>query len=45
VVFGHWNLKEPLLQPNKIGIDTGAFKYGTLTAIRLPDRKLFQVQR
>jgi serine/threonine protein phosphatase 1 len=45
VVFGHWNLKEPLLQPNKIGIDTGAFKYGTLTAIRLPDRKLFQAQR
>lgn len=45
VVFGHWELTEPLLQPNKIGIDTGVFKYGTLTAIRLPDRRLFQVQR
>ncbi len=45
VVFGHWNLREPLLQPNKIGIDTGVFKYGTLTAIRLPDRTLFQEQR
>ena len=45
LVFGHWKMKEPLLQPNKIGIDTGAYKNGTLTAVRLPDRQIFQVRR
>jgi serine/threonine protein phosphatase 1 len=45
VVFGHWDFAEPLLQPNKIGVDTGAFKHGALTAVRLPDRRIFQVQR
>jgi serine/threonine protein phosphatase 1 len=45
VVFGHWNLPEPLMQANKIGIDTGAFRSGRLTAVRLPDRQIFQVQR
>jgi serine/threonine protein phosphatase 1 len=45
VVLGHYRLAEPLIQPNKIGVDTGAFHGGKLTAIRLPDRELFQVQR
>ena len=45
VVFGHWQMAEPLLQANKIGIDTGAYKSGILTAIRLPDREIFQAQR
>lgn len=45
VVFGHWQLPEPLLQPNKIGIDTGAFRTGILTAVRLPDRAIFQARR
>lgn len=45
VVCGHWNLPEPLVQPNKICIDTGAFRRGKLTAVRLPDRQIFQVQR
>jgi serine/threonine protein phosphatase 1 len=45
VVFGHWSLPEPLMQSNKIGIDTGAFRSGRLTAVRLPDRQIFQVQR
>lgn len=45
VVFGHWKLSAPLMQPNKIGVDTGAFCSGTLTAVRLPDRQIFQVQR
>lgn len=45
VVFGHERLPEPLLQPNKIGIDTGAFRTGRLTAVRLPDRQLFQAKR
>lgn len=45
VVFGHWKLPEPLVQANKIGIDTGAYKTGALTAVRLPDRRIFQAKR
>jgi serine/threonine protein phosphatase 1 len=45
VVFGHWQLREPLLAPNKIGIDTGAYHTGVLTAVRLPDRAIFQARR
>jgi serine/threonine protein phosphatase 1 len=45
VVFGHWPQPEPLLQPNKIGIDTVAYRTGILTAVRLPDRAIFQVRR
>lgn len=45
VVFGHWSLAAPLLQPNKIGVDTGAYKHGILTAIRLPDQRLFTAKR
>ncbi len=45
VVFGHWQQAEPLVQPNKIGIDTGAYRTGVLTAVRLPDRALIQVRR
>ncbi len=42
VVFGHWSYAQPLMQPNKIGIDTGAYETGILTAVRLPDRALYQ---
>jgi serine/threonine protein phosphatase 1 len=45
VVFGHVIYDEPLMQPNKIGIDTGAYETGILTAVRLPDRALFQTHR
>jgi serine/threonine protein phosphatase 1 len=45
VVFGHMQLPAPLMQPNKIGIDTGAYRTGILTAVRLPDRTIFQVRR
>jgi serine/threonine protein phosphatase 1 len=45
VVCGHWDLMEPLLQSNKICVDTSASKDGSLTAVRLPDRRIFQVQR
>lgn len=38
IVFGHCVFKEPLIQDNKIGIDTGAFKEGCdLTCVVLPD--------
>ena len=48
VVYGHWNnatldasgWPSPLILGNTIGIDTIAF--GVLTAIRLPDRRVFQ---
>jgi serine/threonine protein phosphatase 1 len=44
VVFGHYPRSAPILQPNKIGVDTGAHKTGILTAVRLPDRALFQAR-
>jgi len=43
VVFGHTPLPEPLVQPNKIGIDTGAVYGGKLTCVRLPDLVFFSV--
>lgn len=45
VVFGHWELREPLLRSEKIGVDTGAWRTGVLTAVRLPDRAIFQARR
>jgi serine/threonine protein phosphatase 1 len=45
VVFGHWPLRRPLLQPNKIGINTHAYQSGVLTAVRLPDRVVIQAAR
>lgn len=44
VVFGHVEFHEPLLTPTKIGVDTAAYRRGVLTAVRLPDRRLFQVR-
>jgi serine/threonine protein phosphatase 1 len=35
VVHGHTPVREPELRPNRIGIDTGAFFTGRLTALRL----------
>jgi len=43
VVFGHTPLAEPLLEKNKIGIDTGAVYGGRLTCIELPSRRITQV--
>ena len=43
VVFGHTSLYEPLIEKNKIGIDTGAVYGGCLTCIELPSRKIYQV--
>lgn len=42
VVFGHTALYEPLLEKNKIGIDTGAVYGGYLTCIELPSLKIHQ---
>lgn len=43
VVFGHTPLPEPLIETNKIGIDTGAVYGGRLTCIELPTLKIHQV--
>jgi len=43
VVFGHTPFAQPLVQDDKIGIDTGAVYGGHLTGLLLPDRIFFQV--
>jgi serine/threonine protein phosphatase 1 len=41
VVFGHTPLEKPLVEPNKIGIDTGAVYGNTLTCVQLPEVVFF----
>ena len=43
VVFGHWSALGLIAEPNVIALDTGCLWGGALTAIRLEDRKIFQV--
>jgi len=43
VIFGHTPLEFPLVEENKIGIDTGAAMGGMLTCIELPRRRILQV--
>ncbi len=43
VVFGHWSALGLVLRPNLIGLDTGCVWGGKLTAVRLGDRALVQV--
>ncbi|HBB17667.1 MAG: metallophosphatase [Syntrophus sp. RIFOXYC2_FULL_54_9] len=43
IVFGHTPFNKPLIEKNKIGIDTGAVYGGCLTCIELPSRKIHQV--
>ncbi|GCE31595.1 serine/threonine protein phosphatase [Dictyobacter alpinus] len=45
VVFGHWEQSSPMIKVHKIGLDTGAWRTGNLTAIQLPARRIFQVHR
>ena len=42
VVFGHSPFSRPLVEANKIGIDTGAVYGGPLTCVKLPELKFFQ---
>jgi bis(5'-nucleosyl)-tetraphosphatase (symmetrical) len=43
VIFGHWSALGLLLRKNVIALDTGCLWGGPMSAIRLEDRKLFQV--
>lgn len=42
VVYGHTPFDEPLVEPNKIGIDTGCGYDRYLTAVRLPEIEFYQ---
>ncbi|MGR0480261.1 MAG: metallophosphoesterase [Candidatus Electronema sp. V4] len=44
VIFGHTVFKKPLVQRNKIGIDTGAVYGGRLTALLLPEKEFVSVK-
>jgi len=43
VVCGHWSTLGLLLAPNVLMLDSGCLWGGALTALRLPDRRVFQV--
>ena len=43
VVFGHTPLRQVLLRPDRIGIDTGCVYGGKLTCLKLPSREVIQV--
>jgi hypothetical protein len=43
VVCGHWSTLELKLLPNLLMLDSGCLWGGTLTAVRLPDRRVYQV--
>jgi serine/threonine protein phosphatase 1 len=43
VIFGHTPFPEPLVEPNKIGIDTGAVYGNRLTCVQLPELLFFSV--
>jgi bis(5'-nucleosyl)-tetraphosphatase (symmetrical) len=43
VVCGHWSTLELELAPNVLMLDSGCLWGGTLTGVRLPDRRIYQV--
>jgi bis(5'-nucleosyl)-tetraphosphatase (symmetrical) len=43
VIFGHWSALGLKVTPDAIALDTGCLWGGPMTAIRLEDRRLFQV--
>lgn len=43
VIFGHWSTLGLVLRPKLMALDTGCVWGGKLTAVRLSDRALFQV--
>ncbi len=43
LVFGHWSALGLMMRDNLIALDTGCLWGGELTAVRLEDRRVFQV--
>jgi serine/threonine protein phosphatase 1 len=43
VIFGHYELAEPLVTPTKIGLDTAAWRTGRLTALQVETRQIIQI--
>lgn len=43
IIFGHWSALDLQVRENLIALDTGCLWGGKLTAIRLEDRRVFQV--
>lgn len=43
VIFGHWSALGPINLPNLFALDTGCLWGRRLSALRLDDRKLFQI--
>jgi bis(5'-nucleosyl)-tetraphosphatase (symmetrical) len=43
LLCGHWSTLELMLAPNVAMLDSGCLWGGTLTAMRLPDRRVYQV--
>jgi len=43
VIFGHWSAQGLVMQPDVVGLDTGCLWGRQLSALRLDDRRLFQV--
>jgi bis(5'-nucleosyl)-tetraphosphatase (symmetrical) len=44
VVFGHWSQLGLVLEPGLVGLDSGCVWGGALSALRLEDRALYQVE-
>ena len=44
IVFGHTPFPAPLILDDRIGIDTGCVYGGALTAIELPEKKIYQIE-
>jgi bis(5'-nucleosyl)-tetraphosphatase (symmetrical) len=43
IVCGHWSTLDLMLTPNMMMLDSGCVWGGALTAVRLPDRRVYQV--
>ena len=43
IIFGHWSALGFRMQPNLIALDSGCLWGGSLTAVRLEDRAIYQV--
>jgi bis(5'-nucleosyl)-tetraphosphatase (symmetrical) len=43
IVFGHWSALGVLIRPDLLALDSGCVWGGELSAVRLDDRRLFQV--